>query len=545
MRTGSEIREFRRDKNWPINYLAKLLGISIWKLQTIECSAKVVPRQIAERIETLVRAIEAGTITSNEREPRHRFRDFRRSTSFLEMPPFSVVPACPCGDALCVLAPTGDGDWDGKHLWKFVGRVCHKTRYVDSEAVVVARPVRRPPRDLPLDDFRHWTNFSIAPPFPVLPNCPCGKARCRLRPRQDFDREGRHLWKFKGWKCQRVSYVDSDGALVPIPSGLARDPSLRDPMLQGPCSKCGRRRFLNRQFRSRLGCRIAILSCLRRPGDSPNQEHDPPEYFRVTDGRISRLTPEDHEKLRGRSKYPFVIPTCNLEGCQRLGKRMERSSEILPRDANGRPFRLAVYCCRPVKPANRHYAYRVLPNGEVADRVAKACYRWLDAVTSEPHETVHKKRAIRADRIMPALRCPKHDCLLKQGRGPWKYRGQQHWRATCIAGRERYRVGIDGSMQPIPSRRGKEKRGRPVVGMTDARKNEGSKLLQRMVEFARKHGRTRGAQREAASVVYKAHDGTAAYETARKTISQYCQMFPDDLLVREWSQIKTAEKNRN
>jgi len=537
--TGSEIREFRRNKNWNIDHLAKLLGISVWKLQTVERSAESVPTQIEKSFETLVRASDAGAISSDANKPRHRFRDFRRSTSFSQRPPFTTVPHCPCGNALCVLAPTGDGDWDGKHLWKFVGRVCHKTHHVDSDAVVVPRPLRHPPRDLPLDDFRNWPNFSEAPPFSEVPNCPCGKARCRLRPKKDFDRDGRHLWKFKGWKCQRISYLDSNGALVPPPAGLTRDPQLRDPVLLKRCSKCGRIRFLNRQFRIRLGCRVAILSCLRKPGDSPNQEHDPPEYFRENEGKMSPLAAEDHDIMRGRSKQKFPVPLCESDGCSRRGKRMERSSESLHKDANGNSFRLARYCCRPAKPTSRHYAFRVLPHGEAAKRIGEGRYCWLDALTGLRIETVHKRRAIREDRVMPVANCPKHSCALEQDRGPWKIRGQRQWRATCPVGLERYKVRNDGSIHPGGSRWMKNKGGRPT-GMSEQRKTEGAKLLRTMLDFSQKQGKVRGALRVAARLVYKSQDPVSAYDTANKTAKEYVETFPDDPLVIEWKQVKKS-----
>jgi hypothetical protein len=450
MMTGTEIREFRRDKNWTIEYLAQVLRISVWKLQTIEVSAKAVPIPISMNFETLVRAMDAGAISSDANNPRHRFRDFRRSTSFSEKPPFAVVPHCPCGNTLCVLAPTGDGDWDGKHLWKFVGRVCHKTCHVDSGAVVVPRPLRRPPRDLAFDDFHDSANFSITPPFRVVPSCPCGSIRCRLLPQKDGVWDGIHLWKFKSWKCQRVRYVNSQGEIVSIPRGSRRDPNQRHPLLRKPCSLCGRIRFSNRQYRKTLGCYVYALYCLSKAGDAADQKHDRRELFVERNGEVSPLTEEESDKLRRRSKQEFAAPRCELSGCPRFGKRLERSSELSRNDKSGKTRKLLIYYCRPPIPFEAHHVYRVFPRGESAQRVGTGRYVWIDATTGVERETVLKQRSLRADRVMPVTRCKLHDRPLTQGRGPWALQGHlKRWRATCPFGGESYWVRSDGALRAV------------------------------------------------------------------------------------------------
>jgi hypothetical protein len=114
---------------------------------------------------------------------------------------------------------------------------------------------------------------------------------------------------------------------VPILRGLIRNPLLRHPLLQRVCSLCGRIRTLTRQYRSNLGCRLAILSYLKKADDAPNQKHDPPEYFRDQESKISPLSAEDKVKLRGRNRQSFAVPHCDVEECPRLVKPMERSSE--------------------------------------------------------------------------------------------------------------------------------------------------------------------------------------------------------------------------
>jgi hypothetical protein len=186
-----------------------MLCISKWRLQVIETSRRPAPSQIADRFETLVRGLDAGAVKSDNDKSRRQYRDFRRSINFSETPPFLIPPDCPCMDKRCRLTPKGDGDWDERHLWKFMGRRCTKIYYVDSSGKVVPRPVRHSSPSSPLDDFHRSIHFSVVPPFANLPPCPCGNRRCRLLPRKDRDVDGQHFWGFKGWRCQRVSYLDS------------------------------------------------------------------------------------------------------------------------------------------------------------------------------------------------------------------------------------------------------------------------------------------------------------------------------------------------
>jgi hypothetical protein len=299
-----------------------MLCISKWRLQVIETSRRPAPSQIADRFETLVRGLDAGAVKSDNDKSRRQYRDFRRSINFSETPPFLIPPDCPCMDKRCRLTPKGDGDWDERHLWKFMGRRCTKIYYVDSSGKVVPRPVRHSSPSSPLDDFHRSIHFSVVPPFANLPPCPCGNRRCRLLPRKDRDVDGQHFWGFKGWRCQRVSYLDSQGIVGPIPRGLRRDPRLRDPLLQKRCSACGRMRFLNRQYRPTLGCYVALLYCVPKAGDAPDQQHDPTEMFRDQNGKIIPLTVEDRDRLRGRSRQEFAVPRCEVEECPRHGKGM-------------------------------------------------------------------------------------------------------------------------------------------------------------------------------------------------------------------------------
>src|SRR3954447_16012894 len=134
--TGAKLREFRRDQNWTNGQLAQMLDISKWQLQEIETSRRLAPTEITDRIETLVRGLNAGAVKSDRDKPRRQYRDFRRSTNFSETPPFLILPGYPCMDKRCRLTPKEDGDWDGKHLWKFIGRRCTKIYYVDQSGSV-------------------------------------------------------------------------------------------------------------------------------------------------------------------------------------------------------------------------------------------------------------------------------------------------------------------------------------------------------------------------------------------------------------------------
>jgi hypothetical protein len=332
--------------------------------------------------------------------------------------------------------------------WKFVGRRCHKTCYVDAKGNVVLRPTRRPSRTLVPEDFLHSINFSLVPPFLICPACPCGNPRCRLIPKRDGKWDGQHLWKFKGWRCQRVSYVDSQGKLVPIPRGSRRSPLLRPPILQKRCSQCGRIRTLNRQYRPRLGSHVAILSCSKKASDPVNLTHDPPEYFRDADGEVVPLSIEDLRKLRGRSRHNFAIPVCDMEGCPRRGKPMELSSEFSRNGDSGEAVRFVKYRCRPMKPASPHQTYCVAPRGEIADRLGKEWYRWQDAETGQVRQTTSNTGIVGSDRVMPQVRCKIHDCLLRQLQGPWGVQGsQRRWKAVCPVGGEPHLVWSDGTLR--------------------------------------------------------------------------------------------------
>jgi hypothetical protein len=301
------------------------------------------------------------------------------------------------------------------------------------------------------EGFRSSTTFSKRPRFQALPACPCADSRCRLSPVKDGQWDGQHLWKFKGTRCQRVRYVNARGKIVPTPRELSRDP-----LLQKRCSRCERLRQIDRRYRARLrGYRIT-LRCLPQAGDLPDQKHDPPERFVERDGKVRPLTAAERDELRNRSTAEFAIPSCELAGCPKFGKRMEHSTDLSKTVTSGEVRRIAMYACRPSGLAQSHYAYRVLPRGEVVERIAEGRYRWTDAQTREVHETVRKKRAARKDRVMPDARCPQHGCALIPRRGPWRSRNMKLWLAVCPEDSARYHVRGDASVS-APARGGRRK----------------------------------------------------------------------------------------
>jgi hypothetical protein len=252
--------------------------------------------------------------------------------------------------------------------------------------------------------------------------------------------------------------------LVPEPGDLGgvNRPLKRDPLLAKTCTQCGRLRQIVRKPSFILGCHVITLRCASQMGDVPKLEHDPPERFTERNKKVRPLTESEADKLRGRNKTAFSMPTCELVGCARLGKRMEISTHLSRTIASGGVQKLAMYACRPSRPATAHYEYRVLPRGEVARpvidektrKVVEGRYRWTDAQTGEQRETLRKQRAIRADRIMPEKECPLHKCTLKQGRGPFQRLGKgKWWQATCVVAGERYNVFNDGSVRKFSDSR--------------------------------------------------------------------------------------------
>lgn len=410
--TGRDVREFRRDLNWNQERLAALLGVSKAYIQQIESASDPAPLSIAERIfgaRQLLLLAEALRTRVADQQPRN-FHDFRRSRNFASQPPFSVLPRCQCGNPRCNLTPVKDGEWDGKHLWKF-----------------------------------------------------------------------------QGIRCRQIVYVNTHGKIVPAPRDLTRDAALR-----ARCSQCGRQRDLARKFRPRLGTHVVMLYCRRRKGDTAGLKHDAPELFMEEKGHVRALTLDEVSKLRGRSTRGFAVPKCDLEGCSRHGKTMERSAVLRLKDDTGIVREVATYRCRPPKPATAHAEYRVLPRGELAMRIELGRYRWKDAETSEQRETFRRERPIRKNRVMPTAKCAEHKSDIISISGPWPIRVKdlrgrrgrggrvtarmQCWRARCSEGNELVYVRSDGSITAAKASRWENRRAIPKSTKEKAR-NEYKAML--------------------------------------------------------------------
>lgn len=314
-------------------------------------------------------------------------------------------------------------------------------------------------------DFRRSSNFSLRPPFAALPTCQCGDDRCRLTPVRDGEWAGGiHWWKFQGIRCRKISYLDNVGKIVSPPLRYAGDgvPSKQ-------CTKCGRRQSLGKKFSVRLGVDVYTRYCRTKIGDSKRLEHDPPAHYIERRGKFEVLSGDELEKLRGRNRRVFAVPKCELPGCARHGKTMERSAVIQLRDAKSGAWRIAAYRCRPSTPARPHAAYRVLPNGEIAERSGFGRYRWSDAATGLQHETLNRKRPIRKSRVMPSAECREHHCQLIRISGPWPVRVKglrekrrrrerpsglmQCWRARCPVGSESWYVESNGTVRVVKASR--------------------------------------------------------------------------------------------
>jgi DNA-binding XRE family transcriptional regulator len=361
-------------------------------------------------------------------------------------------------------------------------------------------------------DFRRSRNFSVQPPFSVLPRCQCGNPRCNLTPIKDGDWDSRHLWKFQGIRCRKIVYVSSEGKVLPAPRELTRDSVLRR-----KCNQCGRQRDLARKFRPRLGANIIVLYCRRRKADNPGLKHDPPELFLNEEGRVRTLTPEELGKLRGRSTRGFSVPTCKIKACPRLGKTMERSAILRLQDGGGAACEIATYRCRSAKPATPHAEYRVLPNGEAAQRVGLSLYTWKDAESGKRIETHRRARPVRSDRVMPAAKCRFCDADLRKVRGPWKLSRGMRWKAVCrTCGKSQY-VKEDGTVQFFKDTRFRSSNRSQRSGMTSDRIKEAVELSQLVAAT----GGKRGALKSAAARVYQGVRLDLAYDRARQTLKDW------------------------
>lgn len=467
-----ELRELRRnDLHLSQKDFAPLVGSTENNINQIERRNRRVPGPIASAALALRRAKQARQI---ELLVSPRLRPWRESKVFRQKPPFESLPAngtaCGCGSDKCRLCPFRDGDWPLGHLWGFHGSRCYRHVYLNSAGVKV-RPVRK----------RLWPEsmaFKQKPPFSDVPSpCPmCASRECKPKPVRDTERDGEHQWVFQGAACYKSYCLNAQGKYVGTPRSLIVSRRTGDGVPKRQCSRCGRRQAVGKKYSVRLKCDFWTRYCRRKKGDAKDQQHDPPVKFIERNGRFEEIAEEVIERLHGRSRRLFSVPKCELAGCPRLGKTMERSAVLQLRDANGNTWRIATYRCRPLKSARPHAAYRVLPNGEEADRMGLGRYRWTGTTTGVQHETVMGKRPIRKNRVMPPTECPEHHCQVIRVSGPWpirvkdergkRLRGErlssrtQCWRARCPVGNEYVYVGSHGiSKSPRHSRWHKPKHG--------------------------------------------------------------------------------------
>jgi hypothetical protein len=376
-----------------------------------------------------------------------RLKPWRESPKFSQKPPFESLPAngaCPCGGFNCRFIPELDGDWWNGHLWKFHGSKCHRHVFLNSAGVRVAA-VRRP----------RWLD-SVAfklkkPPFSALPSpCPmCGKAECKPKPVPPVrERDGQYFWVFQGADCNRSYCLNAEGKCVG--AAPSRNVVRRAVELRKVCSQCGRLRVMHKKFQPRLGYAVIALRCRSAQGDAPGRKHDSPELFREENRKCRPLTAEELDRLHGRDKRTLVVQ-CDLDGCPRHGRTMERFTTLHKRLTDGTPADLAGFRCRAPKP---HVSYRVLPTGEVADRLGHGKYRWADSTTGQVRVTAPVRRPLRKNRIIPVANCSIHGCVLQQYSGPWRVRGKmRRWRAVCSVGREFWYVRSDGDARAAKASR--------------------------------------------------------------------------------------------
>ena len=304
-------------------------------------------------------------------------------------------------------------------------------------------------------DWRSSKNFEQRPPFANRPEpgqaCGCGHRKCVLEPVKDGDwPDAGHLWLFSGRICRKPVYVNEQGQKVSPPRRYSENKYPRE-----TCSQCERNRHWSKKWSPRLGRLIYKQYCRRQEGDPPSLKHDPLSLYWERDGRIERIPAAVLETLHGRSRNSFPVPRCESQSCPRFGKTMERSAVLHLKLADGTRHDIATYKCRAPKP---HAAYRVLPHGEVAQRLGFGRYRWTDG-KGEVKETVPTKRSIRKGRIMPEATCREHSAKVKQVAGPWKREGKlRTWRGICTVGGEFLYVNSDATIRAVKDSQWKKKR---------------------------------------------------------------------------------------
>lgn len=250
-------------------------------------------------------------------------------------------------------------------------RVVSLQRSLASRAAV---PIQSPRR---FHDFRRSTKFSKVPLFTATPACPCLNVGCNLTPIRDGDwPDGEHWWKFQGIRCRKIRYVivgsNSRARIVEPPLRYAGDGVPRE-----VCSKCGRARALGKKFSSRLDRDVFTRYCRRQKGDARDLQHDLPTHFLQRGSRFVPVPDEEREKLHGRSRREFPVPKCEVAACPRHGRTMERSTVLRLKRTDGAPAQIAAYRCRPHSPSKPHAAYRVLPQGKIAERRGFGHYKWI------------------------------------------------------------------------------------------------------------------------------------------------------------------------
>ncbi len=322
---------------------------------------------------------------------------------------------------------------------------------------VTAAVVPSPQPHRHFHDFRRSTKFSQPPLFRLLPACPCGDPGCNFTPLKDGDGPtGPHWWKFQGIRCRKIAYINGRGQIISPPLRYAGDGVPRD-----LCSKCGRQPSVGKKYRSRLNQDVYSLYCRRRKGDPKNLQHDPPTHFLLRAGRFVPVSEQENETLRGRSRREFPVPKCGVENCPHSGRTMERSNVLRLKRADGESAQIAVYRCRP-RPGIPHATYRVLPQGETAERLGMGQYCWTNVNSGEQQETIRDGRPIRAARTMPLVTCPDHNCQLRQHSGSWQVKGKRKsWRAVCPVGGESWYLRSDGSLHARKGSRWKSRKPGP------------------------------------------------------------------------------------
>ena len=118
---------------------------------------------------------------------------------------------------------------------------------------------------------------------------------------------------------------------------------------------------------------------------------------RLGHGRYVWRDSKTGEQFEGRSRMGIkplhMTPLCELKGCRREGTRMHLNKVLVATLKTGDTCKIGHYDCR----GSKHYAFRILPSGEIPERLGRGRYRWQDRQSREWFETLSPLASLRKE----------------------------------------------------------------------------------------------------------------------------------------------------